>query len=72
MADEGESSVEVEKSKSSMSYSLLIMICKKCVWQFLVIVRNFRKVFKFAYSLSRRVDVYGMGITFGSVSNSTS
>lgn len=38
----------------------------------LVIVRNFRKVFKFAYPLSRRVDVYGMGITFDSVSNSTS
>ena len=38
----------------------------------LVIVRNFCKVFKFSYPLSRRVDVYRMGITFGSVSNSTS
>ena len=38
----------------------------------LVIVRNFRKVFKFSYPLSRRVDVYRMGITFGSVSNLTS
>jgi len=38
----------------------------------LVIVRNIRKVFKFSYPLSRRVDVYRMGIAFGSVSNSTS
>jgi hypothetical protein len=35
----------------------------------LVIVRNFHKVFECSYSVSRRVDVYGMGIAFASVSN---
>jgi hypothetical protein len=30
----------------------------------LVIVSNFRKVFKCSYSVSRRVDVYRMGIVF--------
>lgn len=37
-----------------------------------VIVSNFRKVFKFSYPASRRVDVYRMGFAFASVSNSTS
>ena len=38
----------------------------------LVIVSNFRKVFKCSFSVSRRVDVYRMDIAFASVSNSSS
>ena len=38
----------------------------------LVIVSNFRIVFKCSYLVSRRVDVYRMGIAFASVSNSSS
>jgi hypothetical protein len=54
--------------KSSVHLRILVLIKEDA----LVIVRNFRKVFKFSYSLSKRVDVYRMGITFSNVSNSTS
>ena len=38
----------------------------------LVIVSNFRIVFKCSYLVSRRVDVYSMVTAFASMSNSTS